>query len=34
MGTDMAAIQNAYNGFAKSNFTMLDNLKLGGLCFS
>lgn len=29
MGTDMAAIQNAYNGFAKQNFTMLDNLKLG-----
>jgi hypothetical protein len=29
MGTDMASIQNAYSGFAKSNFTMLDNLKLG-----
>lgn len=29
MGTDMEAIQNAYNGFAKGNFTMLDNLKLG-----
>jgi phage-related protein len=29
MGTDMAMIQNAYNGFAKQNFTMLDNLKLG-----
>lgn len=29
MGTDMEAIQNAYNGFAKQNFTMLDNLKLG-----
>lgn len=29
MGTDMAAIQNAYNGFAKQNYTMLDNLKLG-----
>lgn len=29
MGTDMELIQNAYNGFAKSNFTMLDNLKLG-----
>ena len=29
MGTDMSAIQNAYNGFAKQNFTMLDNLKLG-----
>ena len=29
MGTDMAAIQNAYQGFAKQNYTMLDNLKLG-----
>jgi len=29
MGTDMSAIQNAYQGFAKQNFTMLDNLKLG-----
>ena len=29
MGTDMELIQNAYNGFAKGNFTMLDNLKLG-----
>lgn len=29
MGTDMEAIQNAYNGFAKQNYTMLDNLKLG-----
>ena len=29
MGTDMEMIQNAYNGFAKLNFTMLDNLKLG-----
>ena len=29
MGTDMALIQNAYQGFAKDNFTMLDNLKLG-----
>lgn len=28
-GTDMASIQNAYQGFAKGNFTMLDNLKLG-----
>ena len=28
-GTDMASIQNAYQGFAKQNFTMLDNLKLG-----
>lgn len=34
MGTSMEAIQNAYSGFAKSNYTMLDNLKLGGLCFS
>jgi len=29
MGTDMQDIQNAYQGFAKSNYTMLDNLKLG-----
>lgn len=29
MGTDMSAIQNAYQGFAKQNYTMLDNLKLG-----
>ncbi len=28
-GTDMASIQNAYQGFAKGNFGMLDNLKLG-----
>lgn len=28
-GTDMQSIQNAYQGFAKSNYTMLDNLKLG-----
>lgn len=28
-GTDIASIQNAYQGFAKGNFTMLDNLKLG-----
>lgn len=28
-GTDMGLIQNAYQGFAKDNFTMLDNLKLG-----
>ena len=28
-GTDMQSIQNAYQGFAKGNFTMLDNLKLG-----
>jgi phage-related protein len=29
MGTDISLIQNAYQGFAKDNFTMLDNLKLG-----
>ena len=29
MGTDMSMIQNAYQGFAKANYTMLDNLKLG-----
>ena len=29
MGSDIESIQNAYNGFAKQNFTMLDNLKLG-----
>lgn len=29
MGTDMTSIQNAYQGFAKANYTMLDNLKLG-----
>ena len=28
-GTDISSIQNAYQGFAKGNFTMLDNLKLG-----
>ena len=28
-GTDLASIQNAYQGFAKQNYTMLDNLKLG-----
>ena len=28
-GTDMSAIQTAYQGFAKQNYTMLDNLKLG-----
>ena len=30
MGTDMAMIQNAYSGFAKSNYTMLDNLNTMG----
>lgn len=29
MGTSMESIQNAYQGFAKANYTMLDNLKLG-----
>lgn len=29
MGTNMASIQDAYQGFAKQNYTMLDNLKLG-----
>ena len=30
MGTDMSMLQNAYNGFAKQNFTMLDNLNKMG----
>ena len=29
MGTSIEMIQNAYHGFAKQNYTMLDNLKLG-----
>lgn len=29
LGADMASIQNAYQGFTKQNYTMLDNLKLG-----
>lgn len=29
MGTDIESIQNAYQGFAKQNYTLLDNLKLG-----
>lgn len=29
MGTDISSIQDAYQGFAKQNYTMLDNLKLG-----
>lgn len=29
MGSDIESIKNAYSGFAKGNFTMLDNLKLG-----
>ena len=29
MGTSMESIQMAYQGFAKQNYTMLDNLKLG-----
>ena len=32
MGTSMESIQNAYQGFAKQNYTMLDNLKLGRPC--
>lgn len=32
MGTSMTDIQNAYQGFAKDNYTMLDNLKLGRQC--
>lgn len=32
MGTPLESIQNAYQGFAKSNYTMLDNLKLGKQC--
>lgn len=31
-GTDMGSIQWAYQGFAKQNYTMLDNLKLGRQC--
>ena len=30
MGTDMSFIQNAYQGFAKQNYTMLDNLNTMG----
>ena len=29
MGTDIESIQQAYQGFSKDNFTLLDNLKLG-----
>lgn len=32
MGSSMESIQNAYQGFAKMNYTMLDNLKLGRQC--
>ena len=32
MGTPIENIQNAYAGFAKQNYTMLDNLKLGRTC--
>jgi len=28
-GTDIGSVQDAYQGFAKDNYTMLDNLKLG-----
>lgn len=31
-GTDMQSVQNAFQGFAKQNYTMLDNLKLGKTC--
>lgn len=31
-GTDMASVQYAFQGFAKQNYTMLDNLKLGKRC--
>lgn len=31
MGTNMTMIQNAYQGFAKQNYTMLDNLNDGGI---
>ena len=30
MGTSMESIQNAYQGFAKQNYTMLDNLNTMG----
>ena len=30
MGTSMEAIQNAYQGFSKQNYTMLDNLNTMG----
>lgn len=33
MGTNIVDIQNAYQGFAKQNYTMLDNLKLGRFLF-
>lgn len=31
MGSSMESIQNAYQGFAKQNYTMLDNLNFGGI---
>ena len=31
-GTDIGSVQNAFQGFAKQNYTMLDNLKLGKTC--
>ncbi len=31
MGSDITMIQNAYQGFAKQNYTMLDNLNVGGI---
>lgn len=33
MGTSIEMIQNAYQGFSKQNYTMLDNLKLGRTCY-
>ena len=30
MGSNMESIQNAYSGFARGSYVMLDNLKLGG----
>lgn len=32
LGTPIESLQNAYQGFAKQNYTMLDNLKLGKTC--
>lgn len=32
MGSSMESVENAYKGFSKGNFTMLDNLKLGRKC--
>ncbi len=32
MGSDMRSVTDAYRGFSRQNFTMLDNLKLGKQC--